>query len=93
MERDRTEQATPDLFSTAAPSEEPSPTPPAKQVSFAQLIDTCSSASVDHDGVGLAAIGGWPLDVQLARTCPSRKSYPGIAMMQSKQNWWGNNRS
>jgi hypothetical protein len=36
MERDRTEQATPDLFSTAAPSEEPSPTPPAKQVSFAQ---------------------------------------------------------
>src|SRR6266487_4721296 len=36
MERDRTEQATPDLFSTAAPSEEASPTPPAKQVSFAQ---------------------------------------------------------
>jgi hypothetical protein len=34
------------------------------------FIDTCSSASVDHDGVGLAAIGGWPLDVQLARTCP-----------------------
>src|SRR5947208_15127452 len=36
MERDRNEQATPDLFSTAQPSEEPSPTPPAKQVSFAQ---------------------------------------------------------
>ena len=36
MGRDRTEQATPDLFSTAAPSEEPSPTPPAKQVSSAQ---------------------------------------------------------
>ena len=25
--------------------------------------------------------------------CPSRKSYPRVAMMQSEQNWCGNNRS
>jgi hypothetical protein len=36
MGHDRTQQATPDLFSTAAPSEEPSPAPPAKQVSSGQ---------------------------------------------------------
>jgi len=27
------------------------------------------------------------------RSCPSRKSYPRVAMMQSEQNWCGNNRS
>jgi hypothetical protein len=25
--------------------------------------------------------------------CPSRKSYPRVAMMQSEQNWCGNNGS
>src|SRR6266498_2345204 len=35
------------------------------------------------------------LDVETTRgaTCPSRKSYPRVAMMQSEQNWCGNNGS
>ena len=55
---------------------------------LSRVVSLTRSCGGIEQGFGPIGAGNLALN-----RCPSRKSYPRVAMMQSEQNWCGNNRS